>query len=149
MDNHFGSSLRALRKKKKLTLEDLGEILKISKSSLSDYENEKSYPPLDACALMSKFFGISIDQLFYTNFDKLLRDSSLESFIEQNNIVISEEFNTKQKQLAFENTLLIQQSEGLNVQLKLVKQLVMSKDSEIKSLLIQVRLLDEKLKGTI
>ena len=60
MDNHFGSSLRALRKKKKLTLEDLGEILKISKSSLSDYENEKSYPPLDACALMSKFFGISI-----------------------------------------------------------------------------------------
>ena len=44
-----------------------------------------------------------------------------------------------------QNKLLHQQVQGLEIQLQLVKQLTESKISEIKSLQIQIRLLEEKL----
>jgi hypothetical protein len=43
-----------------------------------------------------------------------------------------------------QNKLLHQQVQGLEIQLQLVKQLTESKISEIKSLQIQIRLLEEK-----
>lgn len=55
------------------------------------------------------------------------------------------EFETNLQQLEFQNKLLNQQVEGLQIQLQLVKQIVSSKDAEIKSLQIQVRLLEEKI----
>ena len=56
------------------------------------------------------------------------------------------DFNDPYNQLAFQNKLLNQQVEGLQIQLQLVRQLTESKISEIKSLQIQIRLLEEKFK---
>lgn len=149
MENRFGSNLRILRKKQKLTLESLGETLKISKSAISDYEIGKTFPPLDVCETISNYFGINIDDLKNSNFAELT-DSQIEGIISSKNNnkpqrEASEDFSNLRKQLEFHNKLLGQQVEGLQIQLQLVKQIVESKDSEIKSLQIQVRLLEEKL----
>ncbi|MER0441649.1 helix-turn-helix transcriptional regulator [Emticicia sp. W12TSBA100-4] len=149
MEKRFGSNLRVLRKKQKLTLESLGEKLKISKSAISDYEIGKTFPPLDVCELISNFFGINIDDLKNSDFtelsleqiEKLYGSKAKNKSIKES----SEDFSNEKKQLEFHNKLLSQQIEGLQIQLKLTKQIVESKDSEIKSLQIQVRLLEEKI----
>lgn len=151
MENRFGSNLRVLRKKQKLTLESLGEALKISKSAISDYEIGKTFPPLDVCEIISNYFGINIDDLKNSNFAEL-SDNQIEDLIASKSYNKhqkdgSDDFSNLRKQLEFHNKLLGQQIEGLQIQLQLVKQIVESKDSEIKSLQIQVRLLEEKLKG--
>ncbi|CAH0997853.1 hypothetical protein EMA8858_03987 [Emticicia aquatica] len=151
MENNFGSNLRFLRKKKKLTLENLGETLKISKSAISDYETGKTFPPLDVCELISDFFGINIDDLKNSNFTEFTEEQ-IEDFVHAKakskpSKDTSDDFSNEKKQLEFHNKLLSQQIEGLQIQLQLVKQIVESKDSEIKSLQIQVRLLEEKING--
>lgn len=149
MEKRFGSNLRILRKKQKLTLESLGEKLKISKSAISDYEIGKTFPPLDVCELISNFFGINIDDLRNSDFTELSIEQIEELYGSKtkNKSVkeSSEDFSNEKRQLEFHNKLLSQQIEGLQIQLKLTKQIVESKDSEIKSLQIQVRLLEEKI----
>lgn len=149
MEKRFGSNLRVLRKKQKLTLESLGEKLKISKSAISDYEIGKTFPPLDVCELISNFFGINIDDLKNSDFTELSLEQIEELYgSKAKNKSIkesSEDFSNEKRQLEFHNKLLSQQIEGLQIQLKLTKQIVESKDSEIKSLQIQVRLLEEKI----
>jgi transcriptional regulator with XRE-family HTH domain len=148
MENNFGKNLRLLRKQKKLTLENLGEILKISKSAISDYEVGKTFPPLDVCETISNFFGINIDDLKNSSFaefsEKQMEDILSSKSKNKSSKENTSDFSTERKQLEFHNKLLGQQVEGLQIQLQLVKQIVESKDSEIKSLQIQVRLLDEK-----
>ena len=149
MEKRFGSNLRILRKKQKLTLESLGEKLKISKSAISDYEIGKTFPPLDVCELISNFFGINIDDLKNSDFTELSLEQIEELYgskAKNKSIKESrEDFSNEKRQLEFHNKLLSQQIEGLQIQLKLTKQIVESKDSEIKSLQIQVRLLEEKI----
>ena len=60
----FGKNLRFLRKLKKLTLLELSEMLKISKSAISDYEIGKSLPGLDVVQKFSQFFETPIDTLY-------------------------------------------------------------------------------------
>ena len=149
MENRFGKNLRILRKQQKITLEKLGKSLKISKSAISDYEIGKTFPPLDVCELISIFFGINIDDLKNSNFAEL-SEKEIEELINSKDKIkltkqISTDFSTEKRQVEFHNKLLSQQVEGLHIQLQLVKQIVESKNSEIKSLQIQVRLLEEKL----
>ena len=149
MENRFGKNLRILRKRQKITLEKLGESLKISKSAISDYEIGKTFPPLDVCDLISDYFGINIDDFQNSDFAEFT-EQQLNNLLHSKdkaklNKESSKDFSNEKRQLEFHNKLLSQQIEGLQIQLKLVKQIVESKDSEIKSLQIQVRLLEEKL----
>ncbi len=149
MENRFGANLRILRKLQKITLEKLAERLKISKSAISDYEVGKTFPPLDVCELLSSFFGINIDDLRNSDFTELTVQQIEELYGINNKNKVKKnsdsDFSSEKKQLEFLNKLLNQRVEGLQIQLQLVKQIVESKDSEIKSLQIQVRLLEEKL----
>ncbi|MES2795828.1 MAG: helix-turn-helix transcriptional regulator [Bacteroidota bacterium] len=150
MENNFGHNLRLLRKKKKETLESLAEILKISKSAISDYETGKTFPSLIVSETIATFFGINTDILQNSNLSEL-SDSQIEELVITKKLAVNQnlpnaEQETLLKQLEFHNKLLSQQVEGLSIQLQLVKQIVESKESEIRSLLIQVRLLDEKFK---
>lgn len=58
-----GERLYDLRKDFGLTQDELAEILKINKHSISSYERDKSEPP-DAIKIgIAKFFGVSVDYL--------------------------------------------------------------------------------------
>jgi transcriptional regulator with XRE-family HTH domain len=148
MENKFSANLRILRKKNKLTLEILGKSLGVSKSALSDYENGHTFPSLDVCESICKHFGTNLDDLQNSDFSEM----TIEEIQKKSN---SRNFERKEdhkndltdplKQLEFQNKLLHQQVEGLQIQLQLVKQLTESKAAEIISLRIQIKLLEEKI----
>jgi transcriptional regulator with XRE-family HTH domain len=150
MENKFSANLRILRKKNKLTLEILGKTLGVSKSALSDYENNHTFPSLDVCEAICQYFGVNLDDLQNFDYSEMsleeIKESSLNA-LNRNTDRRNEDkndFSDPTKQLEFQNKLLHQQVQGLEIQLQLVKQLTESKISEIKSLQIQIRLLEEK-----
>ncbi len=59
----IGERLLDLRKDANLTQDELAEILKINKHSISSYEREKSEPPDIIKIRIAKYFGTSIDYL--------------------------------------------------------------------------------------
>ena len=59
----IGERLYDLRKDFGLTQDELAEILKINKHSISSYERDKSEPPDAIKICMAKFFGVSVDYL--------------------------------------------------------------------------------------
>ena len=150
MENKFSANLRILRKKNKLALEVLGKTLGVSKSALSDYENNHTFPSLDVCEAICQYFGINLDDLQNFDYSEMSLEEIKESAVNRNSDGRNDnknDFSDPTKQLEFQNKLLHQQVQGLEIQLQLVKQLTESKISEIKSLQIQIRLLEEKLNG--
>ena len=148
MENKFGINLRILRKKNKITLEALGKIIGVSKSALSDYENGHTLPSLDVCEAICQYFGTNLADMQNSDFLEMSIEEIKKNSINRNYERKSEDkndFSNPIKQLEFQNKLLHQQVQGLEIQLQLVKQLTESKISEIKSLQIQIRLLEEKL----
>jgi transcriptional regulator with XRE-family HTH domain len=141
MENNFGTNLRNLRKKNKHTLESLGKALNISKSTLSDYEIGKTSPPINVCEQIANYFEISIDELkFYDVAEKIAPKQTAAS-----SEAGYQELVARNEKSEFQNRILQQQVEGLGIQLKLVRQLVESKDAENRSLRMQIQLLEEKL----
>jgi len=59
----IGKRLLELRKDADLTQDDLAEILKINKHSISAYERGKSEPPDDIKISIASFFDVSVDYL--------------------------------------------------------------------------------------
>ena len=148
MENKFGVNLKILRKKNNLTLEVLGKTLGVSKSALSDYENGHTLPSLDVCEIICQYFGTNLEGLQNFDFSEMSIEEIQKSASNNNSNQKNEDkndFSDPTKQLEFQNKLLHQQVQGLEIQLQLVKQLTESKISEIKSLQIQIRLLEEKL----
>lgn len=131
-----------------MTLVELAKSLKISKSALSDYESGKSRPGLEVVMKLSDFFFIPVDDL---NNSEILEIGGMEILPKKpsnstlNLDSIDEISHWKQKN-EFRVHLLKQKNENLEIQLELVKNLIESKDAENRSLQIQLRLLNEKLK---
>ena len=59
----FCEKLQALRKQKNLTQEELAEVLFVSRTAVSKWESGRGYPSIDSLKAVSKFFGITIDEL--------------------------------------------------------------------------------------
>jgi transcriptional regulator with XRE-family HTH domain len=149
MENFFSANLRSLRKKNGFTLESLGKVLNISKSTLSDYETGKSSPSFDVCERIADTFGITIDDLRASEISKKIVSNSVFTSANRVGYLQGEEEKTvltaQKNQLEFQNRILQQQIEGLQVQLKLVSQILESKSNEIRSLQMQIKLLDAYL----
>lgn len=59
----FNENLKLLRTKNKLTQAELGKILNLSRSTISNYEAGKMQPSIEAIIEISKYFKITIDSL--------------------------------------------------------------------------------------
>lgn len=59
----IGERLLELRKDADLTQDDLAEILRINKHSISSYERNKSEPPDTIKIAIAQFFNVSVDYL--------------------------------------------------------------------------------------
>lgn len=59
----WNEKLQELRKQKGLTQEELAESLYVSRTAVSKWESGRGYPNIDSLKHLSKFFGVSIDQL--------------------------------------------------------------------------------------
>jgi transcriptional regulator with XRE-family HTH domain len=148
----FSKNLRNLRKFNKITLEALSNELNLSKSAISDYENDKFSPSLIICRKIADYFNTSIENLEYSeildfsNKDevKLNETASLSKRIYVANEYI-EVLEKQKNELMLELRLSKQKVESLQLQLKLQDQLKESKLSEIELLRSQIMLLEDKI----
>ena len=63
MEYDIGSKIKAARIEKKLTQEQVAELLGVSRQTISNWENEKSYPDIISVIKMSECYNISLDYL--------------------------------------------------------------------------------------
>lgn len=148
----FPENLRNLRKYKKITLEELANELNVSKSAISDYENDKFSPSLYICRKIADYFGTSVENLEYSeildfsnkNDIKFINETSLPKQIFEAKEYI-EVLEKQKNELMLELRLQKQKVESLQLQLKLQDQLKESKLSEIELLRSQIMLLEDKI----
>ncbi len=67
----FSQNLKFLRKRRRLTQEDLADMLGMKRPTLGGYENQVASPGIDALITFSDFFKISIDTLLKVDLSKL------------------------------------------------------------------------------
>lgn len=63
MEHDIGSKIKAARLEKKLTQEQVAELLGVSRQTISNWENEKSYPDIICVIKMSDCYEVSLDYL--------------------------------------------------------------------------------------
>ena len=59
----FNEKLQELRKRKGLTQDELAKELYVSRTAISKWESGRGYPNIDSLKAISKFFGVTIDEL--------------------------------------------------------------------------------------
>lgn len=59
----FSSQLKKLRAETGLSQEELAEKVYVTRQTVSNWENEKSYPDIHSLLLLSSLFHVSLDQL--------------------------------------------------------------------------------------
>lgn len=59
----LNEKLQELRKQKRLTQEELAEVLFVSRTAISKWESGRGYPSIDSLKALAKFFGVTVDEL--------------------------------------------------------------------------------------
>lgn len=59
----LGTNIRALRKAKGLTLEEVGNAVGIKRASVSAWESSDTRPDLDRLVSLARLFGVTVDYL--------------------------------------------------------------------------------------
>ncbi len=62
----FGENLQTIRRKNRLSQEDLAELLGVSRQAVSKWENGEGYPEVDKLLVLSEKLDISLDSLMGT-----------------------------------------------------------------------------------
>ena len=70
----LAENLRVLRTKSGRTLEDVADILDVSRQSVAKWETGDSYPDIDKCARLAKLYNVSLDALVNKSIDELLKE---------------------------------------------------------------------------
>ena len=60
---NLGSQILSIRKEKQLTQEEFGQLFYVTRQTVSNWENGKSYPELQILVNISNQFDISLDTL--------------------------------------------------------------------------------------
>ena len=89
----LGCRLRELRKENHLTQEKLGEILGVSKVSISGYENGNRIPSLEILNKIIDFFGISSDFLLGRELNVICEESNISVRLSSNDVEIIREIH--------------------------------------------------------
>lgn len=65
--NSFSTRLKALRKEKGRTQQNIADLLKVRRSTYGEYERGKILPPMDKMKVLADYFGVSVDYLIVGN----------------------------------------------------------------------------------
>ena len=77
MEHDIGCKIKAARIEKKLTQEQVAELLGVSRQTISNWENEKSYPDIISVIKMSECYDVSLDYTGSSSMDYSNRMTSL------------------------------------------------------------------------
>lgn len=67
----LSKQIKRLRKRDSISQETLAETLFVSRQTISNWENEKSYPDVHSLQMLSVFFQVSIDELIKGDFQEI------------------------------------------------------------------------------
>lgn len=79
----FGSKIRKMREERGITQDDLAAALYVTRTAVSKWENDKGYPNVDSLRLLSKYFGVSLDELLSdddVDNSRMLQDKTARKF---------------------------------------------------------------------
>lgn len=93
----FGDNLRNLRKSKKMSQEDLAEIMKVSRQSVSKWETSDAYPEMNHILELCKIFHCHINDLVN---DSMIDIDSLDEEIKMSVVKFKKEKQRKMKLLS-------------------------------------------------
>ncbi|MBO5165181.1 MAG: helix-turn-helix domain-containing protein [Lachnospiraceae bacterium] len=83
----IGRKIKTLRKNKKITQEQLAEILMVSAQSVSKWENGISVPDIDLLPIIARYFGITMDEFFNYRLDSLNYKERFIRFMADNGVL--------------------------------------------------------------
>ena len=63
MTTKYGTAMKELRLERGLSLRQVEQATGISNQNLSRWERNEVMPSVDACVLLAKFYGVSIEEL--------------------------------------------------------------------------------------
>ncbi|MCR4568629.1 MAG: helix-turn-helix domain-containing protein [Pseudobutyrivibrio sp.] len=67
----LGNRIKELRSANNINQDDLAEKLFVSRQTISNWENDKSYPDIHSVVLLSEIFNVSIDQLLKGDVERM------------------------------------------------------------------------------
>lgn len=67
----IGQQIIRYRKQQALSQEELAEKVYVSRQSISNWENDKTYPDINSLLLLSQIFQVSLDQLIKGDIEKM------------------------------------------------------------------------------
>lgn len=67
----IGQQIIRYRKQQALSQEELAEKVYVSRQSISNWENDKTYPDIYSLSLLSQIFQVSLDQLIKGDIEKM------------------------------------------------------------------------------
>lgn len=76
----LGKQIKRYRTKAGLSQEDLADKVYVSRQTISNWENDKSYPDVKSLMLLSEIFEISIDNLIKGDLDKMKREIDTQEY---------------------------------------------------------------------
>lgn len=69
----LGNRIKELRKAQNINQDELAEKLFVSRQTISNWENDKSYPDIQSVLLLSEVFNVSVDQLLKGDVEQMER----------------------------------------------------------------------------
>ncbi len=70
----LSSQIKKYRAEKNLSQEELAEKVYVSRQTISNWENEKSYPDIHSLVLLSTVFEVSLDQLIKGDIEEMRKE---------------------------------------------------------------------------
>lgn len=74
----LGNKIKYYRGEKELSQEELAERVYVSRQTISNWENNKSYPDINSIVLLSEVFEISIDNLIKGDVEQMKKEINAE-----------------------------------------------------------------------
>lgn len=88
---NLGTQIRKYRTELSLSQDELAEKLFVSRQSISNWENDKTYPDIKSLLLLSEVFSVSLDQLVKGDVEIMQREISKqerEQFLKESWILV-------------------------------------------------------------
>ncbi len=73
---NLGSQIKKYRSELTLSQDELAEKIFVSRQSISNWENDKTYPDIKSLLLLSEVFQVSLDQLVKGDIEKMKKEIS-------------------------------------------------------------------------
>lgn len=94
----FGDRLKELRNSKNLSQDDLGKILGVRKSSISNWETDKATPTYEILTKLAQYFNVTTDYLLGLNQDDLNKIDKLNKALREAGMIDNNE-NLKEEEI--------------------------------------------------